>query len=76
MMNLFHITYDLGNSHKYREMEDAIDSIGIGHEPLINNWIIASSESLSGIKAILEPYLDQGDKLLISEISNDWELVE
>ncbi|MCO5155391.1 MAG: hypothetical protein M9945_01360 [Aquamicrobium sp.] len=73
-MKTYSITYDLGNPGRaYGSVAEAIRQIANGYcRPTESQWIVNSSLSASEIRDVIGDNLDNGDKLFINEVGDDW----
>ena len=71
MLNLFGVSYDLRQpGADYAALTTALRELG-AKKILLSHWVLRSPNSAAQIRKHLKQFIDQGDRLFVSQIS-DW----
>ncbi len=70
-MKIYLIGYDKKAGQNYEPIEAAIREFKSHWRDLDTTWIIKSKLDINQVAQILTPYLDENNKLLIVELSNN-----
>lgn len=66
------IAYDLNSpGQKYSELIEAIKALGAWWHHLDSTWIVRTTKSSEAVRDELKKYLDNGDELLVVDVTGD-----
>ncbi len=74
-MKTYLISYDLVNKKildKYLKLIKAIKTYNYWAKPLESLWLIKTNDSSMQITVYLKKFIDQTDRLLVIEVTDDW----
>ncbi|MGN7157879.1 hypothetical protein ACTHRK_17495 [Dietzia cercidiphylli] len=66
------IAYDLNSpGQKYDDLIDAIKGLGAWWHHLDSTWLVRTSSSAEEVRDKLKKYIDNGDELLVVDVTGD-----
>lgn len=68
-MKLYQITYDLRNHRNYEKLDERMQAYKQWCRPLESTWIVRSDQRAEEIVKHLKQVLDEGDGILVSELT-------
>ena len=57
---------------RYQNLKNAVTALGAWSERLEPTWLVESRHSASRIRDLLKPHLQDGDRLFVAQISQNW----
>ena len=70
---IYSISYDLYKpGQNYEEVSKAIKSLGNWWHHLNSTWLVSTSKNAQQIWEIVQPHIDENDRILIIEIGKDY----